>query len=40
MRKRILIIAISMMLCSISLFSYGADLNELNEQKNEIQNQT
>ena len=39
MRKRILIIAISMMLCSISLFSYGADLNELNEQKNEIQNQ-
>ena len=39
MQKRLLSIFVIISLCSISFFSYGADLNELNEQKTQIQEQ-
>ncbi len=39
MRKPYKIILISILICAISFVSYAADLNELQDQKNEIQNQ-
>ena len=39
MQKRLFTMFIIVVLCSISFFSYCADLNELNEHKNQIQEQ-